>query len=226
VIQMKTGAKRIGSYSLGLFAAVAAGGVSAETDAWQEEVIHDALLAAPPGVTETATVLGWTSDGELEVARYGSGPYTCIASGSFSLRLGKPALPYPDPMCLDQNAWSFLQAVWAKAAGDDQAAMPTAPGLIWMLAGMNVSKDAVDVGAAAVEVAQGSSEMPDADVVQMTPHIMIMPLPFDEAVAGMTTSYNLEDPLAAWIMASGQPHEHLMVHMSPDDVNAMMGSAE
>ena len=199
-----------------------AGAAGAANDDWRAQTIADSQQAAPPGVTEDATVLGWTPDGDLVVARYRAGPYTCIASGSFSTRLGKPALPYPDPMCLDQNAWSFLQAVWSGGASEGN--LPRAPGLVWMLAGMNVSRDAVDVGASAVDVAQRTSATGSEAVLQMTPHVMIMPLPFDEATAGMTSSYNLDDPLAAWIMASGQPHEHLMVHFSAEDVKAMMGS--
>jgi hypothetical protein len=193
------------------------GGTAASDEDWRADTIADALQAAPPGVTDDATILGWTSDGQLEVARYGAGPYTCIASGSFSLRLGKPALPYPDPMCMDENSWSFLQGLWS---GADH--LPAAPGLVWMLAGMNVSKDAVDVGASSVKVAEMASEPGGGDVVQMTPHVMILPLPFSEATAGMTTSYNLDDPLAAWIMAAGQPHEHLMVHFTSKDVDALM----
>ena len=140
-----------------------------------------------------------------------------------SLRLGKPPLPYPDPMCLDRNAWSFLQALWAGPGADGTAdPLPSAPGLVWMLAGMNVSKDAVDIGAERVIVAQGMTEQDSAEVVQMTPHVMIMPLPVDETVAGMTTSYRLDDPLGAWIMAAGKPHEHLMVHFSAEDTAALM----
>ena len=215
------------AFSSGLVALLIAGAAGADSDAWSAETIADALQAAPPAVTDDATILGWTSDGELAVARHGAGPYTCIASGAFSVRLGKPALPYPDPMCLDQNAWSFLQAVWSGGAAEDgKDRLPTAPGLVWMLAGMNVSKDAVDVGASAVNVAHNMSEMGGADVIQMTPHVMIMPLPFSETAAGMAASYALDDPLAAWIMAAGQPHEHLMVHFTAEDVNAMMSSAE
>lgn len=202
-----------------------AGAATAAGDDWRTETIADALLAAPAAVTGDATVLGWTAGGELAVARYGSGPYTCIASGSFSTRIGRPPLPYPDPMCLDRNAWSFLQAIWSGGAAEGRA-LPTAPGLVWMLAGMNVSRDAVDVGASAVEVARETSGMGGADVVQMSPHVMIMPLPFSKSAAGMTTSYALDDPLASWIMASGQPHEHLMVHFPAEDVEAMMRPEE
>jgi hypothetical protein len=40
----------------------------------------------------------------------------------------------------------------------------------------------------------------------------------------MTTKYNLENPLDAWIMAAGKPHEHLMVHFSMEDVSALMAT--
>jgi hypothetical protein len=214
-------------FSSGLVALLIAGAAGADSNAWSAATIADALQAAPPAVTDDATILGWTSEGELAEARHGAGPYTCIASGSFSLRLGKPALPYPDPMCLDRNAWSFLQAVWSAGAvehGEDH--LPTAPGLVWMLAGMNVSRDAVDVGASGVNVAQNTSEMAGTKVIQMTPHVMIMPLPLSESTAGVAANYNLNDPLASWIMAAGQPHEHLMVHFSAEDVDAMMSPAE
>lgn len=192
---------------------VAAPFVGEET--WKAAAIADASTAAPPSVTADAKIYGWTKDGKLSLARKGSGSYTCVASGAFSIRVGKPALPYPDPMCLDQNAWSFIQALWSK-----QKTLPTAPGLVWMLAGMNVTKSAVDIGASTISTT--ATDATDAKVVQMTPHVMIMPLPSDEKVAGMTTKYNLEHPLNPWIMAAGKPHEHLMVHFSAEDAKALM----
>jgi len=173
-------------------------------DNWKTAAIVDASLAAPPSVTANAKIYGWTKDGKLALARDGAGPYTCVASGAFSIRVGKPALPYPDPMCLDQNAWSFLQALWNK-----EKPLPTAPGLVWM-----------DIGASTISTtATGAT---GAEVVQMSPHVMVMPLPSNESVAGMTTKYNLESPLDAWIMAAGKPHEHLMVHFSNEDTRALM----
>lgn len=182
---------------------------------WKAAAIADASTAAPPSVTADAKIFGWTKGGELALARDGSGPYTCVASGAFSVRVGKPALPYPDPMCLDQNAWSFIQALWSK-----KKPLPAAPGLVWMLAGMNVTKSAVDIGASTISTT--ANESMDAKVVQMTPHVMIMPLPSDEKLAHMTTKYNLEQPLNSWIMAAGKPHEHLMVHFSAEDTKALM----
>ena len=194
-------------------------------EAWKAATIADAARAAPPAVTDTASIYGWTAEGELVLARYGSGSYICIGSGSFSLRVGKPPLPYPDPMCLDPNAWAFIQALWsAKNPAKPERPYPTEPGLIWMLAGMNVSKTAVDIGAASVSVAQESAEQ--EGIVQMTPHVMILPLPFSEKAAEMSTAYALDDPLGAWIMAASKPHEHLMVHFSDTDVKAMMNPGQ
>ena len=62
---------------------------------WKAKMIADALLAAPPSVTATAKIYAWTDKGELTMVRDGDGPYTCVASGSFSVRVGKPPLPTP-----------------------------------------------------------------------------------------------------------------------------------
>ena len=215
------------STSLALIIASLANTAQAVDEAWKKATIADAVQAAPPSVTDTASIYGWTSGGELVLARYGSGSYVCIGSGSFSLRVGKPPLPYPDPMCLDQNAWAYIQALWsAKNPAKPERPYPTEPGLIWMLAGMNVSKSAVDIGAESVSIVKESSGTSKTDVVQMTPHVMILPLPFNEKASAMTTAYALDDPLRAWIMAAGKPHEHLMVHFSAKDVSAMMKSGK
>lgn len=199
----------------------------AEDEKWKSEAMADALLAAPPSVTDDATIYGWTTDGDLILVRHGSGPYTCVSSGAFSLRVGKPPLPYPDPMCMDHNAWAFLQAVWSeKDPIHPEKPYPTAPGLVWMLAGMSVQKGAVAVGESETSVIKTATEEAGGDVFQMTPHIMIMPMPFDEEAAKLETKYDLDNPLSAWIMAASTPYEHLMVHFSADDVTAMMGAGK
>jgi hypothetical protein len=197
----------------------------AADQAWKEAMIADAVQAAPPSVTRDATIYGWSSEGAMVLVRYGAGPYTCVASGAFSLRIGKPPLPYPDPMCMDQNAWAFLKSVFSeKSPAHPEEPYPTAPGLVWMLAGMNVAKGAVALGASEVAVLKASEGDAERAVFQMTPHVMIMPVPFDEKAAGLPTAYDLDQPLNPWIMAVGTPIEHLMVHFSPDDVAAMMAS--
>lgn len=195
-------------------------------EAWKEAMIADAVQAAPPAVTRDATIYGWTSEGDMALVRFGTGPYTCVASGAFSLRIGKPPLPYPDPMCMDQNAWAFMKGVFSeKNPADPETPYPTAPGLVWMLAGMTVAKGAIAVGASEVAVLEASGGDADAKVLQMTPHVMIMPVPFDEKASGLPAAYDLDHPLNPWIMAAGTAIEHLMVHLSSDDVAAMMNSA-
>ena len=195
----------------------------AADEKWKSEAIADALLAAPPSVTDNATIYGWTADGDLTLVRHGTGPYTCVSSGAFSLRLGKPPLPYPDPMCMDENAWAFLQAVWSeKNPIEPEKPYPTAPGLVWMLAGMSVNKGAVAVGTSETSMIRTTAGEAGEEVFRMTPHVMIMPVPFNKQAAELPTKYDLDDPLSAWIMAAGTPYEHLMVHFSADDVAAMM----
>ena len=79
------------------------------SDEWKAKMIADALTAAPPIVTKDATIYAWDSNRQMIMLRSGKGSYVCIASGHFSTRLGRPPLPYPDPMCLDQNAWKFMR---------------------------------------------------------------------------------------------------------------------
>jgi hypothetical protein len=190
---------------------------------WKAEMIADALLAAPTSVTHNAMIYAWNAEGDMIAVRHGTGPYTCVASGLASLRLGKPPLPYPDPMCMDQNSWAFFQAIWAeKNPLKPEKPYPTAPGMVWMLAGMSIKKGAVAMGKSETSVVKATMGKAGGEMFQMTPHVMIMPVPFDKNIAKLPKSYSLDSPLNAWIMATGTPIEHLMVHFSDDDVKGMM----
>jgi len=194
---------------------------------WKQDQIKDALRAAPPSVTANAKIYAWEKEGKKVVVRDGTGPYTCIASGSYSIRIGKPALPYPDPLCADQNAWAFLEAAWAEANPlKPSKPYPTAPGLVWMLAGMDVVRGNVSYGkGSAATVTTGTGDhmkehgagAPASDVISMTPHLMILPLPIDAKVAGLSDKYDEKTPLSMWVMAAGSPIQHLHVHF-PDAV--------
>ena len=103
---------------------------------------------------------------------------------------------------------------------------PTAPGLVWMLAGMSVNKGAVAVGASETSVIKATAGEAGGEVFQMTPHVMIMPVPFNKEVATLPTRYDLHHPRSAWIMAAGTPYEVLMVHFSADDVTGLMTAGQ
>ena len=191
---------------------------------WKVKMIADAITAAPPSVTNDATIYAWDKKGQMILLQPGTGPYVCLASGFQSTRVGKPSLPYPDPMCLDQNAWNFMRHVLSeKNPMKPSRPYPTAPGLVWMLSGMALKDGMVDLGSSdtKVEVTVAKSGV---KIVRISPHLMIMPFPVNEKTAGMSTKYNTANPGASWIMAAKSPIEHVMVHFSEQEVSAMMNS--
>ena len=199
----------------------AAGTANAIDEKWKAEQIADALSAGPPGVTRDARVYAWDADGRMILLRHADGPYACVASGNTSTRVGKPPLPYPDPMCLDQNAWRFFQVLWSeKNPMQPSRPYPTAPGLVWMLAGMGLGEGMVKIGSSGdAEVAVAKSGQ---KIARISPHVMIMPFPVDEKTSGMESNYDPSRPEASWVMFAGTPIEHVMVHFSEQAVRSMM----
>lgn len=218
MVQPHIGAYRI---AFSVLAILTATGAQASDEQWRQAQIADALTAAPPAVTKNAGIYAWDADGRMLLVRHGSGPYTCVASGMTSTRVGKPPLPFPDPMCLDQNAWRFFQALWAeKNPLKPQHPYPTAPGIVWMLAGMGLAEGMVKIGSsreAEVAVAKSGKK-----ITRLSPHIMIMPLPIDEKTSGMESTYDPEHPYASWVMMRGTAIEHLMIHLPEAAVKSMM----
>jgi hypothetical protein len=191
---------------------------------WEEVQIADALRAAPPAVTHNAKIYAWQPYGQLVLVRNGDGPYICVASGSSSLRFGKPPLPYPDPFCADQNAWAFIKAFWEEPDSDPlepAKPLPRAPGLVWMLSRMQVgkgqvpaSKDArplVQTGHTGVAQRAGQAA---ADTIPMSPQLIILPLPIDPATMDLPGASDPTHPLTLWMMARDTPIGHVPVHFS------------
>jgi len=129
-------------------------------------------------------------------------------------------LPYPDPFCADQNAWGYLQRVWNEPDPLHPAKLlPRAPGLVWMLAGMNVVAGRVSYSRAdTVAVRVGKT---GTGSITMTPHVMILPLPLDASVANLPVTYDPDHPLATWIMGGGTPTAHLHTHFAPETHEAL-----
>lgn len=194
-----------------------------QDEAWKKEQLADAKLAAPAVVTDTAKIYAWNDDAEMIQIQDGDGPFVCVASGLLSTRVGKPALPFPDPACFDQNAWAFFQAFWAEPNPLQPAnPYPTAPGVVWMLGGMAVSDGMVQVGTekeAEIAVMDSGNKL-----VRLSPHFMIMPLPVEEGDSIMVGKYNTDHPHANWTMFAGTPLEHLMVHFTDDETARLMGT--
>lgn len=198
---------------------------------WPDEQIADALRAAPPTVTHQAQIYAWTPYGQLVLVRGGDGPYTCVASGSSSLRFGKPPLPSPDPFCADRNAWAFIEASWKEPDLDPAEPikpLPRAPGLVWMLAGKNVvtgqvadSEDAKSpMQTVHSEAAQDTANAAQG-ITRLPPHLMILPLPIDPTAMQLPMTYDPTQPLALWRTVSGTPIAYVLVHV-PDAVHKVL----
>lgn len=206
---------------LAVLTAVSPGLLHAQDQAWKDAQLADALLAAPTVVTDSAKIYAWNDNAEMILIRDGTGPFVCVASGLLSTRVGKPALPFPDPACFDQNAWAFFQAFWAEANPmKPSKPYPTAPGVVWMLGGMAVADGMVQVGTeknAEISVMESGQK-----IVRLSPHLMIMPLPVDEGESIMIGRYDTDHPHSNWTMFASTPLEHLMVHFTEEETNRVL----
>lgn len=193
---------------------------------WVQTQIKDALRAAPPTVTENARIYAFEENGERVLIRDGDGPYTCVASGSNSLRVGKPEFPYPDPLCADQNAWAYFEAVWAESNPlKPSRPLPTVPGMVWMLAGMNISAGGITYGEDGDSVVGIMSNMDSSssdDHVQMSPHIMILPLPVNAKEAALPVTFDPTNSEWTWVMAAGTTLAHVHVHFTEEAREALL----
>jgi hypothetical protein len=180
---------------------------------WEHAQIADAMRAAPPIVTHTAKIYAWQPYGQLVLVRDGPGPYTCVASGSASLRFAKPPLSFPDPFCADPYAWDFIQAYWTEEDPDPTEAirpLPRAPGLVWMLAARQDVTSHVAPGkdeptvvqTTLMGAAQDAGPMA-ADTISLTRQLMILPLPLDPAASKLTETSDPTHPLTLWMRARG-----------------------
>ena len=192
--------------------------------AWEEAQIADALRAAPPTVTHQAKIYAWQPFGQLVLVRDGPGPYTCVASGSASLRFAKPSLAYPDPFCADPSAWAFIKAYWTEEDPDPTESitpLPRAPGLVWMLAGRQgvashvaTGKDEQAVAQTTLTRAAQSTGHMASDNVSLTPQLMILPLPLDPTASEFPDTADPLHPLTLWMRARGTPIGYVPVPVS------------
>jgi hypothetical protein len=151
-----------------------------------EDLIRNALSAAPPAVAAHAAVMLPTG----ETLREGTNGYTCIPDD--------PAVPNNAPMCLD-DPWLELIDAWLNR----RQPRVTRMGISYMLQGdMPVSN--VDPFATAPS--------PDNAWIQAgPPHLMIL-TPDPATLEGIPTDPENGGP---WVMWKGTPYAHLMVPTVP-----------
>jgi hypothetical protein len=133
------------------FAAFIAAGGGARATEWQaDQLIEDALSAAPPSIARSATVIDWNR----HVLRQGNGDYACFPTPPSARPKGR------EPMCLDE-VWLAWLGAWmhAKPFKADRV------GIAYMLAG--------DTGASAIDPYATAATAENKWVVD-GPHLMII----------------------------------------------------
>ena len=192
-------------------------------ETWKEAQLADAMRAAPPSVTHDASFYAWDENSRMIVIKHGTGPHHCVASGHFTTRIGLPASAIPDPACYDPNAWAFFKRIYEEKNPMKPATpYPTAPGLVWMLAGMGVPEGVVRKGSD--DTASFEVDTSGKKVARLSPHIMIVPLPVNGKGSMLPFQYNPDNPKGSWVMAPETKLEHVMFHLSEEDVASMMSA--
>jgi len=154
-----------------------------------EQIIASVMRAAPPAVSERATVIAIETDGKARTLRQGTNGFTCLPDN--------PATPGSDMMCLDRNGME-----WAQAWIGRQAPPADKLGFGYMLAGEDTTASNTDPFATAPPAG--------GDWIRTGPHIMI----FGPATARMMAGYPREarpDTTQPYVMWLDTPYEHLMI---------------
>lgn len=156
-----------------------------------EELIRTAMSAAPPHISRDATIMAPGPDGKLRVLKEGTSEFTCLADLS-----GQEA---PDPVCADKAATAWLTSFFNK----EEKPANTAPGVAYMgLGGWHWEKD----GQIVMDPAT-----PGAKRVKEPPHWMLL-WPADVRATALPV---MQSRFGTYIMYSGTPYAHLMVHQDP-----------
>lgn len=151
----------------------------------EEEMIENAMRAAPDAVAREAKIVALDADGQMRTLREGAGVFTCMPDN--------PGTPGNDPMCLDSNGVTWLEAYVSRTEPpQDQI------GFGYMLAG---GSDASNTDPYATEPAPGQ------DWVDTGPHVMI----FGAADDMQGYPDQAGDARKPYVMWPGTPYAHIMI---------------
>jgi hypothetical protein len=150
-----------------------------------EGKIASAMSAAPTAIGSAATIMDMGADMSMTELRAGTNGWTCLPD--------MPNTPGPDPMCLDAQGVTWVQAWMSKATPK-----LTADGLAYMLqGGSDPSND--DPFAAAPATGEGWVNTP--------PHVMILVVN-PKSLDTMSNDPNVGGP---FVMFRGTPYAHIMM---------------
>jgi hypothetical protein len=148
-------------------------------------LIASAMSAAPPAIAAKATIVDMGPKG-MRTVRKGSNGFTCLADN--------PTTPGPDPMCADQNAMAWMDALVGHKPPEAGKV-----GFMYMLAG---GTDASNTDPYAQKPTK------ENHWIKTGPHVMVM------GAAEMLTHYPASpdpDTKEPYVMWAGTPYAHLMI---------------
>jgi hypothetical protein len=163
--------------------ALAQAGEASKTD---QQLIAEAMAAAPKAVGEKATIVAPDEKGGMRTLREGTG-FTCMPDN--------PVSPDKDPMCLDANGMEWAQALMGHT--DPPAGKV---GFGYMLMG---GSDASNSDPYATKPAEGKTW------VDTGPHVMV--LNAGSMMTGYPSQADNPDTKEPYVMWPGTPYAHLMI---------------
>lgn len=178
----------VGRHSVLAFALVVAALPAAAKDASGDaRLITSAERAAPAQVAKDATIVTMDANGKMRTLREGHGRFTCMPDD--------PHTPGPDPMCMDKNAMSFVNAMMTHKSPPGGKI-----GLMYMLEG---GTDASNTDPYAAKPTSSNHW------IKTGPHLMIVGA--DQAFYDQYPKGADPDTATPYVMWAGTPYQHLMV---------------
>lgn len=162
---------------------VGAGHTPPKTD---EEMVTNALSAAPPDIAANATVIAFGADGTARTLKQGSNNLTCIPDD--------PTNPANDPLCVDKNGMEWVMA-WVGKTEPPKGKV----GFAYMLQG----------GTTPSNVDPYATQPAGGHWMQEPPHVMVMN--YGDAFQDYPKPGEMADMTQPWVMWAGTPYEHLML---------------
>lgn len=174
----------LGSLAVAATSVTAADFISPKTD---QEMIANALSAAPEAVAETATVIAFDDKGNIRTLKQGTGQFTCIPDD--------PTNPANDPNCVDANGLEWVKA-WVAHTEPPKGKV----GFGYMLQG----------GTTPSNLDPFATKPPDGmQWMQEPPHVMVFN--YGDAMVGYPEPGEHPDMTQPWVMWAGSPYQHLMI---------------